>query len=252
MASPHPDPRSLLADAREHWSLDGGLEAVPGSYGPTRLALHRVAEEVVSAARLSATGNEIALRWYPGGFGTPAFDDDRGQRIVRVERTELVDACDGSERRRPLASLRGTGALVGDLVDVHQLADDELRIDPAAAAFLGRWFCFATLVVAELQVGADGALDPGLVQLWPEHFDVATELGSEAAGGRAAYGASPGDADHAEPYLYVAPWSARPEGELWNATAFPGAELGYAALLAATDPVAAARDFFRTRLAALT
>ena len=48
---------------------------------------------------------------------------------------------------------------------------------------------------------------------------------SEAAGQRANYGASPGDEDHAEPYVYVGPWTAEVDGELWNATGFTGAEL---------------------------
>ena len=50
--------------------------------------------------------------------------------------------------------------------------------------------------------------------------------------GRTA-GASPGDDEHDEPYLYVGPWSEQPPGPLWNANGFAGAELGYAELLAA-------------------
>jgi hypothetical protein len=53
------------------------------------------------------------------------------------------------------------------------------------------------------------------VQLWPEHFDIAMSLGPEGA--RANYGGSPGDADHAEPYLYVGPWSMDGRsGPFWN------------------------------------
>ncbi|MEA2422282.1 MAG: hypothetical protein QOF55_1381, partial [Thermoleophilaceae bacterium] len=66
-----------------------------------------------------------------------------------------------------------------------------------------------------------------------------------------ALGGSPGDETHAEPYLYVAPWTARPQGELWQASGFPGAELSYADLLAAPDPRSAALEFFRVRLADL-
>lgn len=252
MASPHPEPSALLAEARAEWAAGDGLPPAPTALALTRTALHQVAEQVVAPARLAATGNEIALRWYPGGFGTPAFDDDRGARVVRVDGAELVDACDGSERRAPITTLRATGALVGDVVDTHELADDALAIAPSAAALLARWFCFGTLAIAELQTSAAAELDPGLVQLWPEHFDVATELGSDEAGVRAAYGASPGDELHPEPYLYVAPWTAKPQGELWNATAFPGAELPYADLAANDDPVATARNFFGARLTALT
>jgi hypothetical protein len=89
------------------------------------------------------------------------------------------------------------------------------------------------------------------VQLWPEHFDVAVELGNEQAERRAACGGSPSDEGHGEPYLYVAPWTARPEGDLWQASGFPGAEMSYAELLAAQDQRGAALEFFRVRLAAL-
>src|SRR3954447_1873713 len=57
------------------------------TYPQTRDALHRIAEEVVSPARVRATGNEIALEVTPDGFGTPPFPD--GGR-VRVEKTQLV------------------------------------------------------------------------------------------------------------------------------------------------------------------
>ena len=106
-------------------------------------------------------------------------------------------------------------------------------------------------MLEELRAGADAELDPSRVQLWPEHFDMAVELGSESAGRRAGYGCSPGDDEHPEPYIYVAPWEAPPEGELWNATAFRGAELSYDELLAADDQRGHALDFFRTRLHAV-
>ncbi len=89
--------------------------------------------------------------------------------------------------------------------------------------------------------------DPSLVQLWPEHFDIALELGSESAGRRANFGASPGDDDHDEPYLYVGPWTAEVSGELWNARGFKGAELGYSELIAAEDQRRAALDFMGER-----
>ena len=47
-------------------------------------------------------------------------------------------------------------------------------------------------------------------QIWPEHFDLACELGADA-GTRARYGASPGDAAIPQPYLYVGPWDASPQ-----------------------------------------
>jgi hypothetical protein len=72
-------------------------------------------------------------------------------------------------------------------------------------------------------------------------------MGSE----RANYGFSPGDEHHPEPYAYVGPWSAEVSGELWHATGFRGAELSYAALLAASDPREMALAFMTTRMEAL-
>jgi hypothetical protein len=89
------------------------------------------------------------------------------------------------------------------------------------------------------------------VQLWPEHFDLAVELGNEEAERRATLGGSAGDESHPEPYLYVAPWTARPFGDLWKAKGFPGAEMPYSELVAADDQRGAALEFFRVRLAAL-
>ncbi len=242
MSGPNPDPAELLAEAEA--AVSGELLEPPENLVDTREALHSVAEQVLKPARERATGNEIALRWYPGGFGTPPFSDEGDVRLIRVEGLALIDSSDASERKAPLSTLKATGELVGDLVDTEELSEDELRLDQLAADFLARWFAFATLVIAELQTTSAKDLDPGLVQLWPEHFDVATELGSESGGKRAAYGASPGDEEHGEPYLYVAPWTEQPEAEVWNSSAFKGAELAYAELRATDDPRAAAAEFF--------
>jgi hypothetical protein len=53
------------------------LQPAPPGLVETRLGLHRVAELVIAPARRRATGNEIALRYTRGGFGTPYFADDR-------------------------------------------------------------------------------------------------------------------------------------------------------------------------------
>jgi hypothetical protein len=130
--------------------------------------------------------------------------------------------------------------------------DSPLNLDPAAADRLAGFYAFAAeaLERVESDLGADD--DPSDTNLWPEHFDIAFEAGSDAEGKRANYGASPGDDDHAEPYVYISPWSASTEGDLWNATAFNGAELQYGELVAADDPVAMAVEYMRSRHAALT
>ncbi len=196
------------------------LCALPPGFAATRIELHRVALDILKPARERVTGR-FGLRALPGGFGTAPFGD-----VVQlhVDGTELVHR-DGAEiTREPL--------------------DD---IDADAAVALASWFAFGAGVLEELRAETALEHDPTPAQLWPEHFDIAIELGSDAAGARAGYGASPGDELHAEPYLYVVPWSAPVQGELWTATAFTGAQLSYADLLASDDRRATALDFYRTR-----
>jgi hypothetical protein len=170
----------------------------------TRLALHALAEHVISPLRVQATGNEIALEPRPGGFGTPDLPDGGW---VGVSGTDVVRA-DGE--RAPIGSLRAAAEFVG-LDGAQELSDEPLTIDPDAAARLA-------------QVWADGWADlralsaEAELHLWPEHFDVAIELDE------VTYGVSPGDENHPEPYAYVAPWNAPAPSDFWNATGFTGAE----------------------------
>jgi len=224
------------------------LAAVPADYEATRVALHAVAEHVLKPAREKANG-KFGLRWVRGGFGTPFFGDDI-QVSVRDATLHVVRA--GESSSTPLTSLAAAADFLGDLAGQEEgLSTDPLAIDATAASFIGDWFGFAYSALEELRARATDAQAPSRVQIWPEHFDAALELGDEAAGARAAYGCSPGDEHHPEPYLYVAPWAARPTGELWNSKGFPGAELPYADLLGAADARALALEFFVARSEAL-
>ncbi len=209
---------------------------------PTRLALHQVAERIVAPAR--KPDNEISLRATPGGFGTPVFEFEGNESQVRVDHDELVFSANGEEKRVALTSLREAGALVADLLpDAPGLPGERLEIDRDSAGALGEWYALGDAVLEDLRAAAADADAPSETSLWPEHFDLAIELGAEETGRRANYGFSPGDDEHPEPYLYVGPWSAKPEGELWNATGFSGAELTYSELLDADDPRRAAAEF---------
>lgn len=226
------------------------LKPLPKTFTATRLALHKVAEEIVAPAR--KPDNEISLMATPNGFGTPVFEFEGREQQVRVEGRELVRTYGGDEERAPIESLHTAAQIVLDLLPPDAEFDDEpLEIDPAAAMALGAWFAFGNLILEELRANAGSKDDPSPVSLWPEHFDIAIELGKEKKGRRANYGFSPGDEDHDEPYAYVGPWSAEVSGDLWNATGFKGAELDYAALAAAEDPRRIALDFCTARKAAL-
>jgi hypothetical protein len=120
---------------------------------------------------------------------------------------------------------------------------EPIDCDPAVTAALADFYALATVALAELiESSGDPVAEP--IRLWPEHFDAATVLGDEAAGTRANYGASPGDEPHPEPYLYVGPFAEPSPDPFWNAEAFSGALLSHVELLAATDQLAAARQFF--------
>ena len=195
------------------------LRPLPDDFVATRLAMHRVAEDVMKPAREAVTGR-FGLRASPGGFGTPPFGD---VRELYVEGVELVVRSGSSTSRSAVEA-----------------------VEPEAAEVLAEWFAFGWGVLEELRAeAADLKLAPGAVQLWPEHFDVGVDFAS------VNYGASPGDEGHDEPYLYVGPWEAPPEGPLWNASGFPGAEMAYAELLDAGDRRGAALEFFRERRDAL-
>ena len=226
------------------------LETLPDAFATTVASLHRVAELIVAPAR--KPDNEIALQATDGGFGTPTFEYDGDSHQVRVEGAELVHAEGATERRAPLSSLSVAAEVVAELLPPGaELDAAALQVDPVAAVALAAWYAFADAVLNRLIAEASPADAPSSAILWPEHFDLAIESGDEGRGLRANYGASPGDEGHPQPYLYVGPWTAAVSGELWQASGFSGAELGYAELVEADNQDVAALDFFRARRDAL-
>jgi hypothetical protein len=209
----------------------------------TRTALHTLAERVLAPARHAATGR-IGLRPTPGGITTGQFGPD--DRSVAVVDTRLLvglgPAVSATELDTLGAAAAAAGVPVGADTGVYPTTtpvDPATRVapDPEAARRLARWFGLGAEVLGRFRtMHADETPTP--VQLWPEHFDLATDLGPDGA--RANYGASPGDADHPLPYLYVGPWEVTPD-PFWDAGSF--ARCAYPDLLAAPDPVAAALAF---------
>ena len=118
-------------------------------------------------------------------------------------------------------------------------ADEEQRepiaaeVDAVAPSALGDFYGFACSVLEQLRADEADARSLPASSSGRSTSTSRFELGPESAGRRANFGASPGDEDHDEPYLYVGPWTADVSGELWNATGFNGAELTYAELLEA-------------------
>lgn len=242
---------SLASWCAERWlAAWPRLGPAPDGLARTRRSLHALAEHVMSPTRQRAPGEKIGLRWTRGGFGTPFFGDDVQLRVAGDVLTVQHGAV---EQRGRLTTLKDAAEFVGfDLTrfDVA-LADEPLDIDPAASSWLGELFGLGTWVLEQLRAEAPPAAQASRAQLWPEHFDLALELGARQEGARATFGISPGDDEHPEPYVYVAPWIAPEPGPLWNATGFRGAELSLAELLAAADQREAMLAFLRERARAL-
>jgi hypothetical protein len=228
------------------------LEPLPPTYTETTAALHAIAEHVLAADRYARCA-KIGLRYTYRGFGTPFVDPEHQ---ARIEGTELVTTTAGATQRAPLTTIRDAAKLVGCepgapshiyTPTTSPAFDEPLRVDRAAAFALGDWYGFCCSVLE--QVRSDAA-EASRVQLWPEHFDLAVELGDEAAGARAAFGGSPGDDAHPQPYLYISRWQQRSDDEFWNEPF--GASLAYRDLLAASDQRATALEFFRRGRTLLT
>jgi hypothetical protein len=226
------------------------LQPLPSGFVATRDALHQVAFFAVSPVRYQAE-DRMGLRAAPGGFGTPEFDG----RVARVEGNTLVHEQADGVASQTITTVRAAAEFFG--VDYRTnwyqgfrdpLApvdpDGELGVDDEAARALGAWFGFGFDVLETLRSHGSEGDDVSSVQLWPEHFDPAIEMGSEESGQRASYGTSPGDHAHPDPYIYVAAWGEidRSNG-YWNDEAFNGSSLGYAELQAAPDPAKVALDF---------
>jgi hypothetical protein len=226
---------------------------LPPDFAASRDAFHTLAEYVVSPARHRMTGR-IGLVATPGGFGTPEFGE--GER-VRVDGVELVHEHPGSTRRVHLSTLAAAADFLGIplgptgvYTPVTALAPDaELAVGAESAAVLAHWYAFATEQLENLRA-VHATFAPTPVQLWPEHFDLATDFEGADASSHANYGASAGDELIPEPYLYVGPWdAARRVGAL--ATQPFGAACTRSALVASGDPERAATEFFADAAALL-
>lgn len=236
----------------------GGGFGLPASYGVAREELRRVAAHVLGRRR-HQVAERFGLRVTPGGFGTPAFGDDE---VLRLVPGALVHERDGRTRVEALAgaTLADLARLVGaDLDrpfsaggDTPPLGDRDapLRLRPEAVGAVTDWYALGAAALDAVLVTVEPQAMPSIVQLWPEHFDLACDVAyGRAEGRRVNLGASPGDAGIAEPYLYVGPWDGPPEGAaaFWNASF--GATLRRSQLHG--DPVRQATEFFRRGLTLL-
>jgi hypothetical protein len=192
--------------------------ALPLSYPATRRSLHALACFVIAPARLARTGR-IGLRPAPGGFGTPPFED--GSRIA-VRDCEVVRQPGGTVA---ITTLRAAAHFLDvDLVsdpavgkDLPPFEPDRLlAVQPESARLLADWYAAGASALTELQDHLAPSWDISEAQIWPEHFDLASDV---SVGGRemVTIGFSPGDAFCNEPYMYVSPGQPHEPDLFWNA-----------------------------------
>ena len=218
-------------------STDSDADA---AYVRTRTALHRVAAHVLSRRRFDAYGR-FGLRAGPGGFATPAFDDahhvstgpdvrPEGPETIRVAGLQLIREVGARVTVMGLggATLRALARFVTADIDAPFEcgpqappvgdADEPLQLDAVSARKLADWYQFGWEVLDETFASLPADAGPATVQLWPEHFDVGTDVGAPGDR-RVNLGFSPGDAYEPQPYLYVGPWGPERAGDpdFWNA-----------------------------------
>jgi hypothetical protein len=232
-----------------------------------RAVLQRIANHVLARAASAATG-QLGLRATPGGFGTISFGP--GHERLRVSGGLLVRESGTSKTWTHSIAIDGSSlAELAAFAEVNLSAefwagndtppvgdvDEPIALHEASALLIVDWYAIAAQALDRLVAAAPAFAAPSLVQLWPEHFDVALDMAFDAdlpTARRVNVGGSPGDGFHSAPYLYVGPWTDDRPGDAtyWNAPF--GAVVGYEAIAARPDPVDAAFEFFRTGLDHLT
>ena len=193
--------------------------SISAQYTTTRLELQRVITHTLARARFDADGR-FGLRVTPSGLGTPAFGPDGD--VIRIAGDALIREFrnDGTARSATvelaafaavdLAKPFSAGTDTPDLGDV----DAPIALDADAAETLTDWLRVGSLALDRVLPTTH---EPSVAQVWPEHFDIGLDVAT--GHGRVNLGASPGDNDYPEPYLYVSPWEGSPPGDttFWNA-----------------------------------
>jgi hypothetical protein len=230
------------------------------SFEATRQALHRVAAHVLGRRRWDVSGR-FGLRVTPGGIATPLFGTDG--ECIRTAGMSLVREVGALATFAPIAgsSLRHLAEFVGADIDSpfsagHETPemgnpDQPLELDAQHLQTIVGWYHTGWVVLDAVTSQLPAAAAPATAQLWPEHFDIGTDVGL-ASGSRVNLGCSPGDSYVAEPYLYLGPWDAGRPGDpsYWNVSF--GAALRSSEVMTSADPAQQGTQFMRRGLELLS
>ena len=180
----------------------------------TRNALHDLARFVL-AAELKGTTEVVTLRRTPGGFGQPERLVNGLQRRIRVDGTDLVVQHGEDELWTPISTLTDASRVASITLSADAPEPSvDLAIDAKHAQQIAEFFALTDSALNAFR-RLHATEGPTITQLFPHHFDLAITLSEVNIGG------SPGDSEHDEPYLYVAPWTMSPHptwNESWGAS----------------------------------
>ena len=218
----------------------------------TRSALHRVAAHILARRRFDISGR-FGLRASPGGFATPAFGE--GPETIRVAGDRLVREIGGLSTSIPLVGSTLRELARASDVDLSKPfdcgpdapalgdIDEPIGLDLEAVRVLADWYDLGWRSLDAVVATLPGDAAPATIQLWPEHFDAATNL-KVSSGAMVNMGCSPGDGFEPAPYAYVGPWdlSQVPKSAFWNAPF--GAVLRRSDLTASSDGLDECIQFF--------
>ena len=224
------------------------------SYEETRVSLHRVAAHILARRRWQVT-THFGLRAGPGGIATPAFGEP--VECIRIAGPFLTHEVGTTTRYTKIhgSTLRDLANFVGtDLDDRFKVGestpeigdpDEPIVADQESLAVIANWYALGWQVVDTVVGTLPAGATPATLQLWPEHFDVGTNVAIGAD--RVNLGCSPGDDYEPEPYLYIGPWSTDRPGDpaYWNA---PFGALLRSSELDPADPVGTGVRFMKTGL----
>lgn len=254
MARRYPD---LAGFAADHWlGAWSRLGSLPDDYTATVSSLGQLAFHAIAPARYGEQG-KIGLRYTFRGFGTPFYGRDRQ---IRIEDDHLVVQEAGAAFAEQVTSVREAARLAGveysetwgpSWHDPPAAADPDqpLALDREAVRACSQILGFGFSILEQLRVEARPEEKASRVQLWPEHFDAAVEIGVDDSYRRAGFGVSPGYAAHVEPFVYVSPWTKDwLDDPYWNADFFGGSILRYSELMTAGNQRETALDFLRKGL----
>jgi hypothetical protein len=198
----------------------------------------------------------FGLRSSPGGIATPAFGPEpvvlrtAGPTLVREQGGDAAYLAIEGSSLAELAAFAGTDLEASfdagpDTPDPGDPAAP-LSLSPQSVGQLADWWALGTRVLDRLVAGLPPDCEPATVQIWPEHFDAATNVAIGSAG-RVNLGFSPGDSWSEEPYAYIGPWGSERPGDqaFWNA---PFGAFITAGEVASAPADHLCREFFETGL----